>query len=798
MFVPDINWKSYAGQTPFRFWCQTVLPLVYEESLSYYELLCKVVNYLNNLLKDLNGVADNVLELNKGYEQLVNYINNYFENLNVQEEINNKLDEMAEDGTLTNLFSSYMLKKFDTAEEMAADTTLVLGAYCQTLGFHSTGDKRGCKYRITDSVDLAPASIKLDNGYYAFPIENDFKTGYVYWDSEHNVDGIEGILEFALNNYENVTITEDEYEITRTIEVNKNGETLKTINLYIDDKADIDVTINYEEDSTNTEIEHIAIGFYIENCSLKINGGQFTYTALDSSDQKVKLWYQRNSKCSLFYIYLCPYVDIKNININSLYCGRGVNIVSCDDIKINNIYIDGKGTYTDADWHNFAGVTVGNYFVSFSATNCNIKNIRNQSTESDKFCYGIATGFTSYQIETPLCGRFYVANCKFENCYWEGADTHGSELSTITNCYFHNCYRFAGIFHDGRVKWTTNGGIAIFSNNYCENDFNYDGTADFFETGSIFASATSNGFQYDMFLVQNCYIKRRASQTCTHHFQNVTYQNCVLDFCNSNNYFITAAYADITFDNVKFRNMKKQNGCVTVYHSNLHVKNCSYEVDDVLNSSNYTCIEHDAYTTIDWDKEGGIYSPRTNGFAGLMQMSTRMTKMGELINVNNGNNQNVTGITNYAGTGNAVGYFLNGFRYNDQGVETPTITADITPYVVPLTNHFTITPDLNEDNDEVEVSALTKLNSILISKDMNVTIQVRESDGETIVENTPYRDIVNNIKSNYEVAESSDHKFNNFQTIDVYFCRPFPAIAAGRKYYLVIATSEKKTLTFDS
>ena len=30
----------------FRFWCQKVLPLVYDDSLSYYEVLCKIVKYI--------------------------------------------------------------------------------------------------------------------------------------------------------------------------------------------------------------------------------------------------------------------------------------------------------------------------------------------------------------------------------------------------------------------------------------------------------------------------------------------------------------------------------------------------------------------------------------------------------------------------------------------------------------------------------------------------------------------------------------------------------------------------------
>ena len=35
----------------FRFWCYKVLPLVYDDSLSYYEVLCEVVDYINKLIE---------------------------------------------------------------------------------------------------------------------------------------------------------------------------------------------------------------------------------------------------------------------------------------------------------------------------------------------------------------------------------------------------------------------------------------------------------------------------------------------------------------------------------------------------------------------------------------------------------------------------------------------------------------------------------------------------------------------------------------------------------------------------
>lgn len=96
----DFN-KNFKPLGNFRFWCQKVLPLVYDDSLSYYELLCKVVDYLNKTMEDVET-------LNDAYNKLQEYVNNYFDSLDVTEEINNKLDSMANDGTLTELLLPYI------------------------------------------------------------------------------------------------------------------------------------------------------------------------------------------------------------------------------------------------------------------------------------------------------------------------------------------------------------------------------------------------------------------------------------------------------------------------------------------------------------------------------------------------------------------------------------------------------------------------------------------------------------------------------------------------------------------
>lgn len=61
----------------FRFWCQKVLPLVYDDSLSYYEVLCKVVTYINQIIDSENQIIENVEQLKEELEEVQDWINNF-------------------------------------------------------------------------------------------------------------------------------------------------------------------------------------------------------------------------------------------------------------------------------------------------------------------------------------------------------------------------------------------------------------------------------------------------------------------------------------------------------------------------------------------------------------------------------------------------------------------------------------------------------------------------------------------------------------------------------------------------
>lgn len=97
--------------TPFKKFIMTIgaLPTSYLESMSYAELLMWFCNYLQEtVIPTVNNNGQAVTELQGLYEQLQTYVNNYFDNLNVQTEINNKLDSMAEDGSLSLIVKNYL------------------------------------------------------------------------------------------------------------------------------------------------------------------------------------------------------------------------------------------------------------------------------------------------------------------------------------------------------------------------------------------------------------------------------------------------------------------------------------------------------------------------------------------------------------------------------------------------------------------------------------------------------------------------------------------------------------------
>ena len=106
--IPPSPELKITSLKPFTKFCISIgmIPSSYKESMTYEEQLLWLCNYLENtVIPTVNNNGEVVTELQNLFIELKTYVDNYFTSLDVQEEINNKLDKMAEDGTLNRIIN---------------------------------------------------------------------------------------------------------------------------------------------------------------------------------------------------------------------------------------------------------------------------------------------------------------------------------------------------------------------------------------------------------------------------------------------------------------------------------------------------------------------------------------------------------------------------------------------------------------------------------------------------------------------------------------------------------------------
>lgn len=121
--------------TPFKKFIMSIgaIPTSYLESMSYAELLMWFCNYLQNtVIPTVNNNGQAVEELQTLFVELHNYVENYFDNLDVQDEINNKLDIMAANGTLAEIIEDYatipeLTARVEDLEDITSERCIFIG-----------------------------------------------------------------------------------------------------------------------------------------------------------------------------------------------------------------------------------------------------------------------------------------------------------------------------------------------------------------------------------------------------------------------------------------------------------------------------------------------------------------------------------------------------------------------------------------------------------------------------------------------------------------------------------------------
>ena len=242
--------------------CATIgnLPSSYLESMTYEEQLIWLCDFLQNtIIPALNDDIEAVTELQNLYIELKNYVDNYFDNLDIQQEVDNKINELLTDGTLQTLVDNYVqlnsIFGFDTIALMKASTNIDNGSIVKTLGNTTYDDGLGAFYKIRtltsgDVVD-EDKIISLTNfdTLIAEKIEdkniNDLLSAVS--NIEDNIDDIE----------DNIDTIESDITNLKRNNTYSTSETL-TDKVWIDGKPIYRKVIEYEKsaDTTTCDIPH--------------------------------------------------------------------------------------------------------------------------------------------------------------------------------------------------------------------------------------------------------------------------------------------------------------------------------------------------------------------------------------------------------------------------------------------------------------------------------------------------------------------------------------------------------------
>lgn len=108
--MSEINF-NYKKMHPFKWFILENFPFLEDsiDSLTNYQLFCKLGEEINKNRDAINSIGENAEELTNA----INELYDWFNDLDVQEEINQKLDDLVTDGTLSSLIANYINPKIE-------------------------------------------------------------------------------------------------------------------------------------------------------------------------------------------------------------------------------------------------------------------------------------------------------------------------------------------------------------------------------------------------------------------------------------------------------------------------------------------------------------------------------------------------------------------------------------------------------------------------------------------------------------------------------------------------------------
>ena len=317
--------------------------------------------FVNQFVDDTNATVDEYIDK---FVELHDYVHDYFDNLDVQEEINNKLEAMAEDGTLQEIVTDYVRSNvawtFDTVADMKLAENFIAGSFARTLGYHSVNDGGGALYKISDTGTANEMDvIAVYGGLKAHLIY--CGTVYpemlgAYGDGTHDdSDALQRAINLTNCNLELINGKTYNYATTLTINrrfynFNGNGATLHYTGSGVGLLVDLSALTSHKRDLTN-----------ISNFVLEA----------PSSTDALKVNYANKAKFDNIKVYDFP--------------ANGINIVTGDyECNFNDIWLGCRkasgtvgitGNFGDVEFGNLYGVNVETFIYGKPWGSNNINKI---------------------------------------------------------------------------------------------------------------------------------------------------------------------------------------------------------------------------------------------------------------------------------------------------------------------------------------------------------------------------------------------------------------------------------------
>lgn len=181
--------KKYDGIPYLRFWCQKVLPAVYDQSLSYYEVLCKLAAFLNKMLEELEKMQDNIDALHKAYKDLQDWVN--AEIARFEAHMEQHFDDLTRE--LWNRFEEYKNNTNTTLQQWFND--------------YATNTTNNLNKKFNDFVTNANTRIDQMFNTYTSSTNNEFNTWKTDFTNQYNQwkDEVNGQISSINSNISSLT-----------------------------------------------------------------------------------------------------------------------------------------------------------------------------------------------------------------------------------------------------------------------------------------------------------------------------------------------------------------------------------------------------------------------------------------------------------------------------------------------------------------------------------------------------------------------------------------------------------------